>query len=277
LHQDARAIIRTKNLLGERYVELHRGQQGSIREGGTIDLDHTLTPVEISQVLDALSPDVRDRLSITINSLGQATAGQGGNLNQQAGYIKALAGDLEVIAHTLASNSDHLDRLINSLTKVIQTLATYHAEFRQLVAEWDQLMVTLASRERNLQDLFREQDRVMQIFDRALAGSAPDDLHKAIGEAPAAVTSADHYLTNGATVFPAIEKTTPDIAGLFIELGSVMSGCADDSCRSHAWRVYNVGSCTQVSLPPADVIKQLQQASPTLDVTFLTFLATPPC
>ena len=42
----------------------------ALRAGGTIPTDHTLTPVEVSQVLDALTPDVRDQLTIAINSLG---------------------------------------------------------------------------------------------------------------------------------------------------------------------------------------------------------------
>jgi virulence factor Mce-like protein len=250
LHQDARAVILTKNLLGERYIELHRGQQGSIPAGGLIDQDHTLTPVEVAQVLDALSPDVRDRLAITINSLGEATAGQGPNLNDQAGSVKQLAGSLEVIAHTLAANQDHLDVVISSLRKVIETLAQWHSEFRALVTQWDQLMVTLASREQNLQNLFIEQDRVMQIFDQALSGNAATSLNAAIAEGPSALNSANHYISNGNIAFPRIEQNTSDISALFIELSSVMSGCADAQCGHHAWRVYNVANKSCPAPPP---------------------------
>src|SRR5947209_17877824 len=63
LFKDARAVIRQKNLLGETYVEVNRGDQaqGSIADGGTIDESHTLTPVEIDQVLSALDPQARDQ------------------------------------------------------------------------------------------------------------------------------------------------------------------------------------------------------------------------
>ena len=65
LFSDARAVIRQKNLLGETYVELNRGSERS--EGDYrrrhIPQDQTLTPVEIDQVLNALDPQVRDRLT----------------------------------------------------------------------------------------------------------------------------------------------------------------------------------------------------------------------
>src|SRR5919199_3122768 len=50
---DARAVIRQKNLLGEAYIELNRGSasEGAIHDGGTIQEDHTLTPVEVDEVL----------------------------------------------------------------------------------------------------------------------------------------------------------------------------------------------------------------------------------
>ena len=51
---DARAVIKSKNLLGETYIELTRGTGPALPDGGRIGLDHTLTPVELSQVLDAL-------------------------------------------------------------------------------------------------------------------------------------------------------------------------------------------------------------------------------
>jgi phospholipid/cholesterol/gamma-HCH transport system substrate-binding protein len=247
LFADARAVLREKNLLGERYIELNRGSDpGPIPNGGTITEDHTLTPVEVDQVLNALDPQVRDRLDIIINSLGQATAGRGEDLNASAGDLSTLALDLQSIAGTLASNSDHLDALILDLRKVVETIAAWHAQFRAVIADWDNVMATLASREAALQGTVSEQDRVMSIFDQALAGSAPVDLHAALAEAPATLNHTNHYLQGGLSMFAVVQADTPAIAQLFRELASVMSGMgvADESGspdkgqRVHMWRVY---------------------------------------
>jgi phospholipid/cholesterol/gamma-HCH transport system substrate-binding protein len=254
LYADARAVIRQKNLLGETYIELNRGSAGSqpIADGGRIDENHTLTPVEIDQVLNALDPQVRDQLDVVINSLGQATAGRGADMNASASDLSSIAVDLQTLAHTLASNSDHLDALIADLTKVIETLAAWHADFRAMITDWDNVMATLAAREQNLQGTIVEQDRVMSILDQALSGGAAQQLHGALAEGPATVDNADHYLTGATTLFGIVQQNTPGIKQLFIELASVMSGIghpnepgSNPSDWVHMWRIYCADQCFQ--------------------------------
>jgi virulence factor Mce-like protein len=256
--KDARAVIRQKNLLGEAYVELNRGtaSQGAIPTGGTIDQDHTLTPVEVDEVLNALDPQVRDQLNMVINTLGQATAGRGQDMNAAAADLSSVVTDLQVLAHTLASNSDHLDALIADLRKVMETLAAWHADFRAMIADWDNVMATLASREQNLQGTLVEQDRVMGILDQALGGGAAQQLHGAIAQGPALVDNANHYLNGAAGVFGVVQNDTPGIAQLFRELASVMSGVGHpDEAGSnpndwvHMWRVYCADQCFQPGAP----------------------------
>jgi virulence factor Mce-like protein len=254
LFSDARAVIRQKNLLGETYVELNRGDasQGAIRDGGSIDENHTLTPVEIDQVLNALDPQVRDQLDIVINSLGQATAGRGPDMNASASDLSSIAVDLQALAHTLAGNSDHLDALISDLRKVMETLAAWHSQFRALITDWDNVMATLASREQNLKGTIVEQDRVLSILDQALGGGAAQQLHGALAEGPAMVDNTNHYLSGATTLFGIVQQDTPGIKQLFIELASVMSGIGtanEDGPQKgktvHMWRVYCADQCFQ--------------------------------
>jgi ABC-type transporter Mla subunit MlaD len=256
--KDARAVIRQKNLLGEAYVELNRGSasQGAIAQGGTIDQDHTLTPVEVDEVLNALDPQVRDQLNLVINTLGQATAGRGQDMNAGAADLSSVVMDLQVLAHSLANNSDHLDALIADLRKVMETLAAWHADFRAMITDWDHVMATLASREQNLQGTLVEQDRVMGILDQALGGGAAQQLHGAIAQGPALMDNANHYLNGAAPVFGVVQNNTPGIAQLFRELASVMSGIGHpDEAGSnpndwvHMWRVYCADQCFQPGAP----------------------------
>ena len=256
LYQDARAVIRQKNLLGETYVEINRGtpSAATIADGGTIDEAHTLTPVEVDQVLNALDPTVRDQLNTVINTLGQATAGRGADMNASAGDLSSLAVDLQAMAHTLANNSDHLDALIADLTKVMETLAAWHADFRAMIADWDNVMATLASREQNLQGTIVEQDRVMSILDQALSGGAAQNLHGAIAQGPQLVDNANHYLNDAATLMGVVQQDTPGIKQLFIELASVMSGVGtaqengpDKGQTVHMWRVFCAKQCFEPS------------------------------
>jgi virulence factor Mce-like protein len=256
--KDARAVIRQKNLLGETYIEVNRGRaaQGPIADGGTITQEHTLTPVEVDEVLNALDPQVRDQLNIVINTLGQSTAGRGQDMNAAAADLSSIALDLRTLARTLASNSDHLDALIADLRKVMETLAAWHADFRAMIADWDHVMATLASRERNLQGTIVEQDRVMGILDQALSGGAAQQLHGALGEAPATIDNANHYLAGASTVFAIVQQDTPGIQQLFRELASMMSGIghpdepgSNPNDWVHMWRVHCANQCFTAGAP----------------------------
>lgn len=240
LFKDSHAVIKSKNLLGETYVELARGttSAGPMPDGGVIPQANTLTPVEIDRILDVLDQNTRDRLVVLLNTLGQATAGNGENLNTSAGDLRVLAGALSRIATAVATQASDLDVLISSLRKVLDTLAAWHAEFRAMITNWDRLMQALAAREAALQGTFAQQDRVMTIFEQALAGSSATSLHSAIQTAPQALDNTNHYLGDGAQVFPALADNSPSIAGLFYELASVMSGVGPDG--RHMWRVYSV-------------------------------------
>jgi phospholipid/cholesterol/gamma-HCH transport system substrate-binding protein len=246
IYTDARAVVHTKNLLGETYVELSRGVGGqNAPDGFRIPIEHTLTPVELNQVLDALDPGVRDHLVLAVNSLGAGLAGNGSNLNQQAGDFKALASDLRTIASSIAQNAQHVDRLIISLAKILNTLAQFHAEFRALVTDWDRLMKALLERESDLQGTFRGQDRVMQIFDATLSGQSPSDINQALAEAPAALDNANHYLDDSKIVFDQLNPVVPEMNTTFQRLASAFS--AYDTNGDHYWRVYCAGNSQPVS------------------------------
>ncbi|MGH7903479.1 MAG: MlaD family protein [Candidatus Dormibacteraceae bacterium] len=240
LYRDSRAVIRQKNLLGERYVELDRGTpaSGSIPDGGVIPRQHTLTPVEVDQVLNALNPTIRDRLDITLNSLGQATAGRGGDMNLSAGDLKTLAVELELIAHTLSASSVDLGSLVSSLDKVIGTLAAYHAQVRTDITQFDQLMSTIAGRESALQGTLINDNKVMAILDQALSGSTAAQLQQALAQGPAALDNGNHYFDNAKITFTDTLPRTADINNLFFEMASAFSG---DGHGHYAWRVYCTG------------------------------------
>jgi phospholipid/cholesterol/gamma-HCH transport system substrate-binding protein len=247
LFRDARAMVKSKNLLGETYVELSRGtpEAGPLGDGGRIPLDHTLVPVEVSRVLDVLDADTRQQLVVLINGLGESVQGRGADLNASAGDLSDVAGSLETIAGAVASQSGHLDALLADLRKVLDTLAAYHSQIASLVADWDRLMRTLASRESDLEGVVVQEDRVVTVLDQALAGNNARGLHDAIAEAPALLDNTNQFLVNGGVVFGDLNADAPAISDVFSRLASVMSG--SDPEGDHMWRVYTVASGGSVS------------------------------
>lgn len=249
LFQDARAMINIKNLLNESYVELYRGtaSSGQLPQDGIIPSSRTLTPVELSQVLDVLNPDVRQQLTSIINNLGESVAGQGQNLNSTADTLRVTSQALDGISHAVANQQVDLGSLITSLSKVLATLATWHQQLKALVADWDGVMRALAQHEQQLQGLVVNENQVMTILDQALAGNSTA-LHTAIQSSPQLINSANTYTANGGVVFGQVSQQVKSINELFYELASVFS--ATDSQGHHYWRVYPVsGGLGTVSLP----------------------------
>jgi phospholipid/cholesterol/gamma-HCH transport system substrate-binding protein len=251
LYQDARAMIKIKNILDESYVELYRGSaaSGPMPQGGVIPFDRTLTPVELAQVLDVLNADTGTQLASLINSLGESVAGRGPNLNASATSLKTTAQSLDGIAHALASQQVNLGSLISSLSKVLATLATWHDQLKGLVANWDAVMRALAQHEQQLQDLVVNENQVMAILDQALSRNSAA-LQTAIAESPALINSADRYTAGGGIIFGKVSQQVKPIDELFYELASVFS--ATDSEGNHYWRVYPVvGGLPSLGQPPS--------------------------
>src|SRR5260370_11001684 len=145
VYQDARAMVKIKNVLDESYVELFRGTStsGPMPQGGTIPQSRTLTPVELAQVLDVLNANTRDQLTSVIATLGESVSGQGQQLNTTAGPLQVTSAALDGIAHAVAHQQVDLGSLITSLSKVLATLAVWHSQLRSLVANWDGVMRAL--------------------------------------------------------------------------------------------------------------------------------------
>ncbi|HEX4215953.1 MAG TPA: MlaD family protein [Candidatus Dormibacteraeota bacterium] len=249
LYRNARAMIDTKNILGESYVELSRGtaDAGPLAQGGVIPRSRTLTPVELDQVLDVLDQNTRTQLDSLLDNLGESVDGNGGNLNSEAASLQSVATSLQTVAQAVVNQQADFSSLITSLTKVLETLAAFHSQLRALIGNWDTLMQTLAEREQDLDGLIINENQVMTVVDGALAENAPG-LHQAIQTAPQLINGANVYTKNSDTIFGQVSQNQADIANLFYELASVMSGT--DSSGNHYWRVYPVsGGLGTISEP----------------------------
>src|SRR5580692_1821266 len=95
VHEDARAILRTKTILGETYVELSPGTPRSptIPDGGMLARSNVQSAVQLDQIFDALDPRTRAAFRQWQQELAQAVRGNGQNLNNVFGNLPAFAAD----------------------------------------------------------------------------------------------------------------------------------------------------------------------------------------
>jgi phospholipid/cholesterol/gamma-HCH transport system substrate-binding protein len=93
IHVDARAILRTKTILGETYVELTPGSPNApaLPDGALLSRTNVQPAVQLDQIFDAFDPTTRHAFQVWQQQLGTALAGNGQNLNNAIGNLPPFA------------------------------------------------------------------------------------------------------------------------------------------------------------------------------------------
>jgi len=182
VYKDAHAIVRPKNLLGETYVEIDRGHpdSGSFASGDTIRLINTITPVQVDEVLNALDPDTRTKLAVVVNSLGEATAARGQDMNVSTGDLRRIAADLAVTSTSLNQQKDNIDALLVQFDLMQKTAADFHQQLAQVLTDWNTVSTTFMNHDVQLASALGHLNNVLADLDAAL----PDDVVGGSGVKP---------------------------------------------------------------------------------------------
>lgn len=196
VHKDAELKIRPRIFLeGNFFIDLHPGRPGSpnVKDGSTIPMTQTASPVQLDQVLTSLQSDSRDDLQKLLEGYGQSLAGkpkQGEDadqdpdvqgqtgaqaLNQSLQYSPdALRGTAIVNDALLGTHAHDLSKLIASGQKVSAALDSREQQLKDLITNFDTTTGALAAEQGNLRATVRVLPRVLEAADPAL-----DDLNRA--------------------------------------------------------------------------------------------------
>jgi phospholipid/cholesterol/gamma-HCH transport system substrate-binding protein len=137
------AAIRYRNLVGQRYIALTRGQGSPslLRAGATIPLSRTEPALDLTvlfngfkPLFEALSPQDLNQLSYEIITVFQ---GEGGTL-------ESLLAHTASVTSTLADRDRIIGALIDNLNEVMVTLGNRDAELSQLIIRLREFVSGLA-------------------------------------------------------------------------------------------------------------------------------------
>ena len=262
IYGDASAMVRIKNLLGETYIEINRGtpSSGKMPDGGSIPIDHTLTPVQIDEVLAVLDPQSRQRLQLLIDGAGDSLAGQGSNLNDQAHIVNNLLTSLNGPALELKVRQGQLEDIVLELQRFYDMLAKQRDTVRQEFGTWAQVMAQEAAQEQAIKGTITQADTLLQHLDTLVSGEVPN-IRALFDNLPGTLTALSSFLgqsnqilspnTNngkGLTSTAALKA----VDAIFMNLGTSFAD-TDPTSRDdrnqpqHLWSVYGVqcgGNCT---------------------------------
>ena len=248
LYADASADIRKKNLLGETYVDLHRGGTQS-RDPLNGDITTTLSPVDIDQVLAILDPQTRQRVQLLINGAGDATRNAGSAMNESAGTLNSLVTSLNGPAAELQARQQQVEAIIQELEQLYTTLAHQRDQVRAETVTWAQVMTQLAAQDQAIGGTLQQADTLLQNTDTLLTGEVPN-LQAMLGLLPNSLLQTQSFLHESSDILGSIAPYRRQIHDVFLDLSTTFSDIDANSPldpvtgqHQHLWSVYQV-SCS---------------------------------
>ncbi len=156
VHKDATAILRTKTILGETYVEMTPGSPRSppLPDGGLLARGQVVPAVQLSDIFNAFDPTTRRAFQVWQQSLAQGVRGNDQNLNSVLGNLPTFAADASDILKVLDIQHAAVVRLVQNGGTVFGALGQNQAALRSLITTGEQVFHTTAANNNALADTF---------------------------------------------------------------------------------------------------------------------------
>lgn len=238
IHEDVKATIRPKSLLGERYVEIDPGSDGkpTLTLPATLDAGQTKRSTDVQDVLDTLDDPTRAALSALVVTLGEGTDGQGKNIHDALAALAPAMDDTERLGKILASQNHVLASVVQRLAPVAESVTGKHGtELDRVVAGAEKTLSSVASKRQALNQALtrlpatlrttrRTLSEVTKVGDestKTLKGLRPvtDELPEITDELAAFTDSADPALASLPGVLTRIEGLVDEARPVVEALG----------------------------------------------------------
>jgi phospholipid/cholesterol/gamma-HCH transport system substrate-binding protein len=156
IRKDSQAILRTKTILGETYVQLTPGLPHTpyLADGGTLAQSNVQNAVQIDQVFDALSPPVRHAFQQWQQEMAVAVKGNDVNLNNVLGNLPAFSADATDLLQVLDVQHLAVEGLVRNGGTVFAALNRDPAALRSLITTGETTFHTTAVNNNNLAATF---------------------------------------------------------------------------------------------------------------------------
>jgi virulence factor Mce-like protein len=121
---DSTMIVRPRNALGLKYLEITRGHSSkTFADGDTIKLAQAQTPVELDEFLNMFDAKTRAASEANLQGFGDALAGRGESINTAIGAFRPLLQNVIPVMQNLSDPNTQLRRLITQLANFTAIVA----------------------------------------------------------------------------------------------------------------------------------------------------------
>jgi phospholipid/cholesterol/gamma-HCH transport system substrate-binding protein len=144
LFDETTASIRYLNLIGDRYLELKRGDSDRrMAAGGTIPIEHTEPALDLDALIGGFRPLFRALDPEKVNNIAQSLVtifqGQGGTINDILDQTASLTS-------ALADRDQAIGEVIRNLNTVLDTTVRHQKQFDETLVNFEKLITGLKNR-----------------------------------------------------------------------------------------------------------------------------------
>jgi virulence factor Mce-like protein len=135
LPSDMRAILRTKTLLGETFVELTQGTRGAPRifDGGRLPDWQVAETIELDEIFQTYDPTTRQAIKMWQQELGRGIQGRGQNLNNALGQLPEFTDSASDLLDVLYRQEGAVRGLFRDTGEVYEALTQDEAQLANLI------------------------------------------------------------------------------------------------------------------------------------------------
>ncbi len=157
LPESTRAILRTKTLLGETYIELTPGNRNGpkLADEGTLPEANIAESVQLDEIFRTFDPKTRAAFQSWMQEAAVAIEGQGGSLSYALGEFEPTFTDFEKLFRNLDSQRLAVAQLFRNGATTFRALRGREGELASLIKSSNAVFQTTARRDRDIEALFR--------------------------------------------------------------------------------------------------------------------------
>ncbi|HEX5416874.1 MAG TPA: MlaD family protein [Chloroflexota bacterium] len=157
LPEKTRAILRTKTLLGETYIELTPGPRegAQLADGGTLPSANIAQSVQLDEIFRTFDPKTRKAFQTWMQDSAAAVHGQGQNLSYGIGQLEPTFASLDRLFRVLDTQRAAVGQLFRNTATTVEALRGREGQLQSLIRSSDAVFSTTARRNRDIEALFR--------------------------------------------------------------------------------------------------------------------------
>jgi virulence factor Mce-like protein len=155
--QGTRAILRTKTLLGETYIELTPGSRTGpkLADGGTLPAAQIAESVQLDEIFRTFDPKTRAAFQTWQQEAAVAIQGRGADLSYAFGEFEPAFVQFDHLFRVLDSQRLAVKQLFRNGATSLRALRGRQGELAGLVRNSNTVFSTTAARDRQIEALFR--------------------------------------------------------------------------------------------------------------------------